>query len=195
MVNEEVRSRWEVAVEILHLLDEEDLLPNELNKKLIGLFEVTDGELELEYSSGQRIFVDSDIGHAKRELKEAGLIDYGDGRVRPARITALGRAVLAENPSVIDAEFLKPFKAKMSTSSFSLTVDVVSVKPLPKSVIVEFALTGLESHGKSVFVEIPVRVGDQNIPQAIREAKYILLMKGEFLVESLVNLDLSRWGQ
>ena len=95
---------------ILKLLAVEDLDHPELSDRLARQFNVTDDEREEVSPSGVRNFQNTAVGHAKRELKAAGLIRYGGGTtVEPAQITLRGRRVLDNPPTYIDRKFLMEF--------------------------------------------------------------------------------------
>ena len=95
--------------------------PTPLVDELAAAFNVTDDDRNLKTESGQRWFADEEVGHAKRELKEAGLIDYGGKNRGPARITRRGILVLATYPSRIDENFLKPLKEMHETQEMYLS--------------------------------------------------------------------------
>ena len=114
-------SRWDLTLDILHLLALNEMDPTPLVDELATTFNVTDHDRNLKTDSGQRWFADEEVGHAKRELKEARLIDYGGNKRGPARITRRGILILATNPARIDEDFLKPLKEMQETQEMYLS--------------------------------------------------------------------------
>ncbi|MDE0013181.1 MAG: hypothetical protein OXU36_18700 [Candidatus Poribacteria bacterium] len=105
-----IPTRWELTLPILKLLAVENLDHPEHSDRLARQFNVTDDEREETSLSGVRKFQNTAVGHAKRELKAAGLIRYGGGTtLEPAKITLRGRRVLDNPPTCIDREFLRKF--------------------------------------------------------------------------------------
>lgn len=110
-----IPTRWELTLPILEELAIEEMTPSALIDELAPRFKVTEDELNERTKEGNRRFANEEVGHAQRELKEAGLIDFGDGQVRPAHITRRGICVLALNPAKVDKGFLAPLKEERKT--------------------------------------------------------------------------------
>lgn len=114
-------TRWELTLPILERLDAADgeLSHSIIVDQLAEQFNLTNAERNEEHAQGNRKFGDTEVGFAKFELKNAGLIVYGDGAMRPTRITGRGRSVLwiahARNVAKIDQDFLRPLQEEWET--------------------------------------------------------------------------------
>lgn len=102
-----IPSRWDLTLPILEMLEHGELDHSEIADKLAEQFNLTEAERNKRSATGKRKFRETEVGFAKQQLKEAGLIDYGNGKRRPARITERGRQILSLRPENIDKGFLK----------------------------------------------------------------------------------------
>lgn len=72
-----------------------------------GKFDLSDEERKELLPSGQQATFDNRVGWARTYMKKAGLLDYT--RRGFFCITERGQAVLSQNPTEINAKFLKQF--------------------------------------------------------------------------------------
>lgn len=79
----------------------------DLIEELGNQFKVTDEERKELLASGNQPIFDNRVGWAKTYLKKAGLID--SPKRATVVITDLGRQILVQNPTRIDAKFLRQF--------------------------------------------------------------------------------------
>lgn len=70
-------------------------------------FKLTEAERRELFPSGKQTVIQNRVGWARTYLKKAGLIDYPHRGV--AVITARGKEVLAENPTILNVQYLSKF--------------------------------------------------------------------------------------
>jgi restriction system protein len=79
----------------------------DMTKEVADHFNLTEEERQQILPSGQQTYINNRVGWAKSYMKKAGLLENpARGKIR---ITTEGRAVLAENPSAINCNYLKRY--------------------------------------------------------------------------------------
>ena len=116
-----IPTRWELTLPVLEKLDAAggELSHSTIVDQLAEQFNLTTTERNEVHPKGNKKFGDIEVGFAKLELKNAGLVAYGDGTMRPTRITGRGRRVLwmvrARGEPQIDQDFLRPLQEEWET--------------------------------------------------------------------------------
>lgn len=89
------------------LADGEIHTVKQLSQSVADYFNLTDDERQQLLPSGQQSYIHNRVGWAKSYMKKAGLLE---NQVRgKVRITDVGLAALAQNPTLIDCDYLKAY--------------------------------------------------------------------------------------